>query len=161
MTVSGFIILIAAVINKRRMIHENIKIQNKISFLFKIISLFSVLLIFESLFNPYRKYGLSINILFYNMLAVVVLYYTDKYIFPKVINIKKNDASVLIARYQLTNNELLVTLNVGRGLLNKEIAYKINRSEDMVKKHLNSIFKKMNIKNRYELISLIKQYDLG
>lgn len=51
----------------------------------------------------------------------------------------------------LTPRESSVVLLVGRGLLNKEIAFELRLTEGTVKEYLNRIFKKLRVRNRAQL----------
>jgi DNA-binding NarL/FixJ family response regulator len=50
---------------------------------------------------------------------------------------------------QLTRRESEITEAVGRGLRNKDIARRLNISEKTVKSHLNNIFRKLQVDNRF------------
>lgn len=52
---------------------------------------------------------------------------------------------------QLTGREWEITESVGRGLRNKEIAKSLKISEKTVKSHLNNIFRKLRVDNRFAL----------
>jgi len=54
----------------------------------------------------------------------------------------------------LSNKEREVVVNISFGLTNKEIASLLCISEQTVKTHLNSIFKKLNLKRRTQLVPL-------
>ena len=57
----------------------------------------------------------------------------------------------------ITNHEYRVIKLIEEGKSNKDIGLHLFIAEPTVKKHITNIFKKLNIKNRYELISLMKQ----
>src|SRR5262245_58493836 len=50
---------------------------------------------------------------------------------------------------RLTRREEEIAAAVGRGLRNKDIARRLSISEKTVKSHLNSIFRKLNVDNRF------------
>jgi DNA-binding NarL/FixJ family response regulator len=50
---------------------------------------------------------------------------------------------------QLTSRESEIAESVGRGLRNKEIARRLQISEKTVKSHLNNIFRKLQVDNRF------------
>lgn len=54
----------------------------------------------------------------------------------------------------LTNRENEIAVNIVQGFSNRDIAEKLYISESTVKKHINSIFKKLEIKSRWELIKI-------
>ena len=61
----------------------------------------------------------------------------------------------------LTRREKDVLLLVTQGANNKSIADKLVLSEVTVKSHLNSIFKKLNVTNRTQLVLLTMQMNLS
>jgi DNA-binding NarL/FixJ family response regulator len=50
---------------------------------------------------------------------------------------------------QLTGRETEIIDDVGRGFRNKDIARRLNISEKTVKSHLNNIFRKLRVDNRF------------
>lgn len=58
----------------------------------------------------------------------------------------------------LTKREFMVKQSVCMGLRNKEVAELLSISEKTVKLHLNSIFKKLSISSRSELMALDRNY---
>jgi DNA-binding NarL/FixJ family response regulator len=50
---------------------------------------------------------------------------------------------------ELTARELEIMNDVGRGLRNKDIAHRLDISEKTVKSHLNNIFRKLRVNNRF------------
>jgi DNA-binding CsgD family transcriptional regulator/PAS domain-containing protein len=63
---------------------------------------------------------------------------------------KGNDEGVI------TNREFEIIQHLMEGLQNKEIADKINVAEITVKKHLSSIYRKLNVRNRVELVKTFR-----
>jgi len=59
-----------------------------------------------------------------------------------------------VATGSLTNKEREVVITVSQGLTNKEIASQLFVSEQTVKTHINSIFKKLNLARRTQLVPL-------
>lgn len=62
------------------------------------------------------------------------------------------------AKLGLTKRETEVAEQVAQGLTSKEIAEKLFISERTVNKHLQTVYKKSESKNRVELINLLKTY---
>jgi DNA-binding CsgD family transcriptional regulator len=62
----------------------------------------------------------------------------------------------VLKRYLITNREKEVLLLVAEGKSNKQIGKKLFISLNTVKTHIKNIFIKLNIENRFELITLIK-----
>lgn len=60
-------------------------------------------------------------------------------------------------KFHLTNREKELTQLVSLGLSNVEISSLLNISTGTVKRHNQNIFRKLNIKNRFELICLVKK----
>jgi DNA-binding CsgD family transcriptional regulator len=59
-------------------------------------------------------------------------------------------------KYHLSAREIEVLNLIYRGKSNPDISSILFISNNTVKHHVNSIFKKMGVKNRYELLSIIK-----
>ena len=75
---------------------------------------------------------------------------------------KNNDTISQINQFKtLTRREKDVLLLVTQGANNKSIADKLVLSEVTVKSHLNSIFKKLNVTNRTQLVLLTMQMNLS
>ena len=58
---------------------------------------------------------------------------------------------------QLTPSQLKVFIEMGKGKLNKQIAYDLNISEATVKAHITAIFKKFGINNRTQAVLLAQE----
>lgn len=58
---------------------------------------------------------------------------------------------------QLTPSQLKVFIQMGKGRLNKQIAYDLNISEATVKAHITAIFKKFGINNRTQAVVLTQE----
>jgi DNA-binding NarL/FixJ family response regulator len=59
-------------------------------------------------------------------------------------------------QYGITNQEYKIIMLIIEGKSNKNIAQDFDISEHTVKKHVSKIFNKLTVKNRYELISYIR-----
>lgn len=57
----------------------------------------------------------------------------------------------------LTPSQLKVFIEIGKGKLNKQIAYDLEITEATVKAHITSIFKKLNINTRTQAVILAQQ----
>ena len=62
----------------------------------------------------------------------------------------------IAGRFNLTKREKEMIQLVYKGYSNPEISTRLNITTGTVKRHIQNIYKKMEIKNRYELIYLIK-----
>lgn len=63
---------------------------------------------------------------------------------------------------RLTNKEKEIVNLISQGFTNKEIAKKIHISEPTVKTHLNRVFRKLDIRNRAQLVTYaVKNHDIG
>jgi DNA-binding NarL/FixJ family response regulator len=60
----------------------------------------------------------------------------------------------------LTKRERELAILVGEGLTNKEIAKRLFVSESTVRHHLTSVFSKLGVSNRFELILLLYRHEL-
>ncbi|HBA70673.1 MAG TPA: DNA-binding response regulator, partial [Geobacter sp.] len=70
-----------------------------------------------------------------------------------LVNFADNTKDSIIAGC-LSNKEREVVMNISQGLTNKEIASQLYISEQTVKTHINSIFKKLNMTRRTQLVPL-------
>lgn len=70
---------------------------------------------------------------------------------------KATDYSKFISEFSLTSREVEIIKLVIEGLSNQEIGKKLFISSNTVRNHIYSIYKKMDIKSRYELISLVSK----
>jgi len=61
----------------------------------------------------------------------------------------------------LTKRERQVVTLIGEGLKNKQIAHRLAISEPTVRHHLTSIFEKLGVKNRLELVIFAHRYNLS
>lgn len=59
----------------------------------------------------------------------------------------------------LTPSQLKVFIEIGKGKLNKQIAFDLDVSEATVKAHITSIFKKLGINNRTQAVIYAKRYE--
>lgn len=104
--------------------------------------------------------------IFYVGMCIMTLYMVakkdslrDDYYMPEILGIKDEHEEAWEAfakEYKLTSRELELLTNVCKGLSNPDIAKKLFISESTVKQHLSHIYKKTNVKNRYELMQKIK-----
>ncbi|HEX3026169.1 MAG TPA: helix-turn-helix transcriptional regulator [Clostridia bacterium] len=77
------------------------------------------------------------------------------YLFPSGLTQSAEATPESINFHALTSREMEVMECICEGLLNKEIADKLKISEFTIKKHIGNIFRKMNVTNRYQLMSKI------
>ena len=68
---------------------------------------------------------------------------------------KRGGENLLIERYSLTAREYEVLQKVCGGAANKEIAAALFISENTVKKHVNSVFRKLGVASRAQLLSRV------
>ena len=83
-----------------------------------------------------------------------------KYLGVKVVDgqdVKSGSILDYLQCFKVSNHEFRVIKFIEEGKSNKEIGSLMFISESTVKKHISNIFKKLNIKNRYELINFYKQ----
>ena len=65
----------------------------------------------------------------------------------------KHTLENILRIYPISNREAEVVLYVTKGQTNKEIADTLFIEESTVKRHLNSIYKKLDISNRTQLVT--------
>ena len=102
--------------------------------------------------------------IFYAAMCILTLYMVSRknefranYYMPEILGITGEETLESVGRkYKLTSRELELLSIACSGLSNPDIAKKLYISESTVKQHLSHIYKKLNVKNRYELIKKIK-----
>jgi DNA-binding NarL/FixJ family response regulator len=122
------------------------------------------------------KEKLLLRVLTQYKIVGIIAPYTDINLFKKALRVINEGQIWLDNRYlkhllsgveevpfkdiSLTNREKEIIYFVCQGLFNKEIADKLNISEQTVKAHLHRIFKKFGISNRAQLISIFFETNL-
>ncbi len=104
---------------------------------------------------------------FYLVICAIVLYLIIKkdeirlgYYIANIIGLNKEEVSSIedaARKYTLTMREIEVVQLVYDGWSNPDIAEKLVISENTVKHHLNSIYKKTHTKSRFQLIHIINE----
>jgi DNA-binding CsgD family transcriptional regulator len=106
-----------------------------------------------------EEYGprFLIHPLFYCTLSIVCTIYIVRYYF-KEYNVTVNDLPFdnFIRKYDISEREKEVVNLLINGRSNREIADKLFISVNTVKTHIKNIYEKLEIKSRYELISIIR-----
>jgi DNA-binding CsgD family transcriptional regulator len=80
-----------------------------------------------------------------------------KYYFKEYnIIVSEIPLDALVRKFDISEREKEVLVQLASGKSNSEIADSLFISINTVKTHIKNIYEKLNIKSRYELISLIK-----
>jgi len=81
---------------------------------------------------------------------------------PKEIDLNQesSDSNRLAAEQisSLTPSQLRVLIEIGKGKLNKQIAYDLDITEATVKAHITTVFKKLKINNRTQAVLFTKEH---
>lgn len=78
---------------------------------------------------------------------------------PTFFNPQHNESELSAeAINSLTPSQLRIFLEIGKGKLNKQIAYDLGISEATVKAHITSVFRKLNISNRTQAVIFAKEH---
>ena len=120
------------------------------------------------MFDVYRVYYAILNESFGNIIFIFSLYIfigsiivslnLIKYAKSKTSPVQFCEANQqLLAQYSITPREQEVVLKVLSGESNSSIALSLNLKENTVKQHLNNIFKKCQVVNRWELMHLFQR----
>ena len=83
-------------------------------------------------------------------------YITPEFANKLVSNIKKHEAET--QKFDLTQREEEVIVEVSKGLTNKEVAEKLLISEKTVKHHMGCVMQKLNARNRVEAVTALRHY---
>ena len=94
--------------------------------------------------------------------AVEVIESGNVWIYPELAlhlirNISNTNSADENKMSTLTEHEKECAMLVADGSSNKEIARTLDRQEITIKKHLSSVYQKLNVKNRMELMLYLKQ----
>lgn len=83
---------------------------------------------------------------------------------PKGLDMRNDDSdSINLATDQinsLTPSQLTVLIEMGKGKLNKQIAYDLDITEATVKAHITTVFKKLKINNRTQAVLFTKEHQV-
>lgn len=113
---------------------------------------------------------LDLTVIFWLIICTATLVYEYKedfvpaFIKPAEEGRKKKDIreriDIVCEQYKLTPREKEFIEQIYSGKTNKEIAEILFLSESTVKTHIYNIFRKMNVKNRVEIICILNEEDL-
>lgn len=108
--------------------------------------------------NLIEIYAMDPLIMLYAIFNGVLIYYFYKKD-PLCINephVATEDAvNIIAARYSLSDRETEVLSEINKGKTNKQIAVDLQITENTVKRHVNSIFKKTDTQGRHEILSKV------
>ena len=158
------------IIIHNKKLNVNILIDQKILYIFTLIlSLMLVLRVFDLIITlPFVNIHLAILLtdiepIFWLIFCGLI---GRSYIKEAMtMTFKKNHKLISLSvdfleKYSISPRETDVLDYLLKGYPNSEIAQKLYISQSTVKKHINSIFKKFNIKTRWQLLSLARGEDL-
>ncbi len=100
-------------------------------------------------------YAMDPLILLYAILSIILIYYFYK---KDPLRLSESQVApeeavrILSEKYALSEREREVLEEINKGKSNKQIAADLSISENTVKRHVNSIFKKTETQSRHELI---------
>ena len=83
-------------------------------------------------------------------------YITPDFANKLLSNIKKHEAET--QKFDLTQREEEVIVEVSKGLTNREVAEKLLISEKTVKHHMGCVMQKLNARNRVEAVTALRHY---
>ena len=99
------------------------------------------------------------NLLMEMRFSVITDMYKDR-VGVLIIGRELKGVNEFISEYNLTHREFDVIRFVPTGHTNNEIAERLNICERTIKSHLLNIYGKLNIKNKVELMNVLKRYGL-
>ncbi|QRN84607.1 hypothetical protein JR334_06315 [Clostridia bacterium] len=105
-----------------------------------------------------RNYVLQLTHLSYTIFAILAFYNISSHVFINYEQEELNSISEaeLVHRLGLTERECEVVGLLIDGLMNRELAEELNISENTVKTHVKSIYRKLGVSNRLQLIHLLR-----
>jgi DNA-binding NarL/FixJ family response regulator len=78
-----------------------------------------------------------------------------------IISTENKGRNQLQSAYKITDREFEVIELIITGISSTDVAEKLRISERTVEAHLNNIYKKMNVKNKIEMLNLVFSYGIG
>ncbi len=102
--------------------------------------------------------GFSFAAPYYFLWNIVTLLLTGRYFLKTSFNKDKAISKEIIKKYKITNREKEIISFVMKGYSNQEISDKAFISMTTVKKHIYNLFLKTGVKNRIELINILKSF---
>ncbi len=106
------------------------------------------------------------SVAYYLALNLIPIFYVkrlaDRYLAPKpAVATEHEDPDELLARYDVTRREKEIIELVCAGLSNQDIAQKLFISPKTVKFHIYNVYRKLGIRNRVELVNLVRSERQG
>ena len=84
-------------------------------------------------------------------------YYLNKHFSPALVGTGRQDANeIFISNYQLSKREWEIVERICEGLTNGQISDKLFISLQTVKDHVHRIYKKTGVKNRVQLVNMVR-----
>lgn len=127
-------------------------------------------MVMGQILQPKGKYSIDPLIFAYiiQCLGVVWFFFNKDPLSVSLVNQNKHDqkgprgidfgnVEEALNSFGLTKREVEVVELVVKGFSNPEVGQELFIAENTVKRHLSNIFTKLNVKNRYELISLLSR----
>ncbi|MGL1891639.1 MAG: LuxR C-terminal-related transcriptional regulator [Spirochaetaceae bacterium] len=133
---------------------EKDEINNKNHILIKYFLIISSITLIPFILDLFEELGLFMNLLNLDFFPFCLIALGIIFVVTILRNNKITKLSYKIDKKLVTNRESEIIENILQGLTNKNIAEKLFISESTVKKHINSIFRKLQIKSRWELSQL-------
>lgn len=124
---------------------------------FLIVALITVIPILLDLLEGLHLFYGTLFVDFYPLCFILIgFFYLSTFIRRQ--KIESDSFSFNLVKGNLTDREEEVAQFILRGHTNKEISELLFISESTVKKHINNMFRKLKIKNRWELIKLTEKF---
>lgn len=116
-----------------------------------------------SFFDGIKLTSFHINLIHYFAIGTTFLLIIVSILFSLIFKPGEKESSVDIGRQlmekKLTSREIEITTLLLTGKSNKDIAAVLFVEDSTIKSHLKSIFKKMKVNNRNQLMALVLHYE--
>lgn len=116
-----------------------------------------------SFFDGIKLTSFHINLIHYFAIGTTFLLIVVSILFSLIFKPGEKESSVDIGRQlmekKLTSREIEITTLLLTGKSNKDIAAVLFVEDSTIKSHLKSIFKKMKVNNRNQLMALVLHYE--
>ena len=116
-----------------------------------------------SFFDGIKLTSFHINLIHYFAIGTTFLLIIVSILFSLIFKTEEKESSVDVGRQlmkkKLTSREIEITTLLLTGKSNKDIAAVLFVEESTIKSHLKSIFKKMNVNNRNQLMACMLHHE--
>jgi DNA-binding CsgD family transcriptional regulator len=154
-----FVILIVILIKGRKS-KDKRKMHLMSAYSFLYLSRYPLILLMLIIPETIRFYSAMFILFYFNLIPIIwsLLFFKRGNLIEKSSSFETHEISERLHRYNITPRESEIVILLLAGKRSIEIEEILYISSHTVKNHIYNIYKKLKIKNRYELINIMKEY---